>query len=131
MRWTRRTGCRERRSRLLSARRREPRVEILEERTLLSLQAVSLADSALFGASADGGSDSPSISADGQLVAFESTADNLVDSPTGGLQRAGVRRRRGRRPGPARQRHRLRRRRERRFHRPGPQRRRPVRRLLQ
>ncbi len=59
-------------------------VEALETRQLLSLQAVSLADSALFGASSDGLSSSPSISADGQLVAFESTADNLVDSATGG-----------------------------------------------
>ena len=60
-------------------------VEALEARQLLSLQAVSLADSALFGASSDGSSDSPSISADGQIIAFESTADNLVESPTSGF----------------------------------------------
>ena len=62
-----------------------PSLEALEERTLLTLQAVSLANPALFGASADGLSGGPSISADGQLVAFRSSADNLVDNPTSGF----------------------------------------------
>ena len=67
-----------------------PLLDILEERTLLTLQAVSLANPALFGASANGQSSEPSISDDGQLVAFQSDAANLVDGVTSTTNAGGI-----------------------------------------
>src|SRR5438132_608643 len=61
-------------------RRRTARllVELLEDRTLLSVQPVTLADPSLFGLSPSGTSSQPSISADGQLVVFQSDAANIA-----------------------------------------------------
>src|SRR5262245_59398819 len=53
------------------------RLERLEER-VAPAAAIDLADPSLYGISGRGPSSHPSISADGQLVAFTSTADNLV-----------------------------------------------------
>jgi len=53
------------------------RVEPLESRHLLAVQPLSVAAASIQGASANGPSAAVSISADGQLVAFISTADNL------------------------------------------------------
>jgi Tol biopolymer transport system component len=60
-------------------------LEILESRTLPAIQPVSLADPSLWGATGLGASSHPSISADGQLIAFQSDADNLVPNDTNGL----------------------------------------------
>jgi Tol biopolymer transport system component len=54
------------------------RVEELEGRLVPTVQPVTLADPSLYGLSGQGASSHPSISADGQLVAFTSTAENLV-----------------------------------------------------
>jgi hypothetical protein len=61
-------------------------LESLENRSLLAVQPISLAGSSFFGASADGYSSAPSVSNDGQIVAFASTAPNLVPSVTTGYQ---------------------------------------------
>ncbi len=60
-----------------------PRLEALEDRSLPSVQAVSVASALV--PPADSGaapSDSPSVSADGRYVAFESDAPNLVSGDT-------------------------------------------------
>jgi RHS repeat-associated protein len=54
----------------------------LEERRLLSIQPLDLADPSLYGASGTFPSSHPSISADGQLVAFLSGANDLVPNDT-------------------------------------------------
>ena len=66
------------------ARRRRLAIEVLEARTLLSAQPVDLADPSLYGLSGLKASSAPSISADGQLVAFASSADNLVPNDLDG-----------------------------------------------
>jgi RHS repeat-associated protein len=72
-------------------RRRLPlTLELLETRTLLSAAPLTLADPSLYGVSGLGASSHPSISADGQLVAFTSTADNLVPNDTDHLPDAFV-----------------------------------------
>src|SRR5262245_27640819 len=53
-------------------------LERLEERLAPAATPMDLADASLYGVSGQGASSHPSISADGQLVAFTSTADNLV-----------------------------------------------------
>ena len=58
--------------------RRHLTLEALEQRVLLTVQPVDLAGPSLYGASGMLASSAPSISADGQLVAFASSADNLV-----------------------------------------------------
>ena len=58
-------------------------IEFLEERTLLAVQAVTVGNPALYGASANGTSSDPSMSGDGQLVAFQSNAGNLAASVMG------------------------------------------------
>src|SRR5437870_10984019 len=57
-------------------------LEPLEERVLLSVAPLTLADPTLWGASGQGLSKAPSMSADGQLVVFESTADNITPNDT-------------------------------------------------
>jgi hypothetical protein len=67
------------------ARRRPPlSLEVLENRTLLTVQPLTLADPTLWGATGLKDSTRPSLSADGQLVAFASNADNLVPNDTNG-----------------------------------------------
>lgn len=62
------------------------RLEILETRALLSVQAVTLADSSYWGASGAGASLAPSLfSSDGQEIAFQSTAGNLVANDFNGV----------------------------------------------
>jgi RHS repeat-associated protein len=60
--------------------------ERLEDRNLLSLQPVTLADPSFYGASAAGASGAPSFSSDGQLLAFQSDAGNLTTNDFNGLQ---------------------------------------------
>jgi RHS repeat-associated protein len=60
------------------------RLEPLEERRLLSVQPVDLVDPSLQGISGIKDSSAPSISADGQLIAFASNADNLVPNDANG-----------------------------------------------
>ncbi|HJT78639.1 MAG TPA: hypothetical protein VJ739_15660, partial [Gemmataceae bacterium] len=63
-----------------------PAVERLEDRCVPStLQAISLPAAQPASDSAAGASDSPSVSADGRYVAFESKAPNLVPGQTGAL----------------------------------------------
>jgi RHS repeat-associated protein len=59
-------------------------LEVLEERTLLSVEPLTLADPSFWGNSGLGVSSAPSISADGQLVVFQSDAPNLVPGDTNG-----------------------------------------------
>jgi hypothetical protein len=67
------------------ARRRPPLyLESLKERSLLSSQPLSLADPSLWGASGLKDSAYPSVSSDGQLIAFASQADDLVPNDTNG-----------------------------------------------
>jgi RHS repeat-associated protein len=67
------------------ARRRRPlALEALEARTLLSTAPIDLADPSVYGLSGMLASSAPSISADGQLVAFASNADNLVPNDLDG-----------------------------------------------
>src|SRR5262245_53259906 len=64
-----------------STGRCRPRLERLEDRTLLdsTLQVITVASTALPVASAAAGnSNNASVSADGRYVAYESTANNLV-----------------------------------------------------
>ena len=65
-------------------RHRALAIESLEPRTLLSAQPIDLASPTLSSVSAALASSVPSISADGQLVAFASSADNLVPNDTDG-----------------------------------------------
>ncbi len=62
------------------------RVESLEPRELLSVEPISLADAGLFGRTGDGTSqlrmEAQSISADGQLVVFQSDANDLAPNDT-------------------------------------------------
>ena len=58
--------------------------ERLEARTAPAAQPVDLADPSLYGVTGQAGSSAPSVSADGQFVAFVSTADNLVPNDTDG-----------------------------------------------
>jgi Tol biopolymer transport system component len=60
-------------------------VERLEDRVLLAVQGVTPADSSFYGATAAGNSQNPSISSDGQLVAFQSDAGNLVTTDFNGV----------------------------------------------
>lgn len=60
-------------------------VETLEERSLLTVQPISLADPSLYGSGGVRDSSAPSLSADGQFVVFQSNADNLVPNDTNGL----------------------------------------------
>ena len=55
-----------------------PRLETLEDRTLPALSPLTLAEASLWGMSGTSSSSYPSLSADGQLVVFESDAPNLV-----------------------------------------------------
>jgi hypothetical protein len=71
-------------------RRRRLELEWLEDRTLLTIQPVTLADPGLWGNSGVKDSSHPSISADGQLIAFVSSADNLVPNDNNGLPDAFV-----------------------------------------
>jgi Tol biopolymer transport system component len=59
-------------------------LEALEDRVLLTAVPLSLADPTLYGVTGLGASTQPSISADGQLIAFESRADNLVPNDSNG-----------------------------------------------
>jgi RHS repeat-associated protein len=61
------------------------RIEHLEARALLSAQPISLASASFDGASADGYSNSPSLSSDGQVMAFVSTAPDIVPDDTNGF----------------------------------------------
>src|SRR5262249_51498184 len=61
-------------------------LEQLEDRTMLTVQPLTLADSSFFSGSASGPSSNPSMSADGQLVVFESVAPNLVANDLNGNQ---------------------------------------------
>ncbi|MDB5307932.1 MAG: repeat-associated core domain protein [Gemmataceae bacterium] len=68
-----------------TVRRHRPLLqELLEDRTLMTVQPLTLADPSLNGVSGMLASSAPSISADGQLVAFASDADNLVPNDTNG-----------------------------------------------
>ena len=86
-------GARHRVAGRLSRARRPLGLERLENRLLLAAEAVSLAHSALYGDSGNLGSSSsvssfgPSISADGQLVVFDSYASNLTPTDTNGHTR--------------------------------------------
>lgn len=51
---------------------------------MLAIEAITLAHPSFFGQSANGVSTKPSMSADGQLVVFESTADDLVPNDHNG-----------------------------------------------
>ncbi len=66
------------------------RVELLEDRIVPAVQTFDLADISLYGASGSKDSSAPSISADGQLVAFLSDADNLVPNDSNNLNDAFV-----------------------------------------
>lgn len=79
-----------RKSHRLSRPRHKLSVTNLEERLAPAAQVLSLADPNLYGLSGMKASVSPSISADGQLVAFASDADNLVPNDTNGLTDAFV-----------------------------------------
>jgi Tol biopolymer transport system component len=59
-------------------------VERLEDLVLPTTLPLTLADPSLYGLTGLGASTQPSISADGQLVVFESTADNLVPNDNNG-----------------------------------------------
>ena len=59
-------------------------VEYLEDRTLMTVLPLTLADPSFFGNSAFGASSDPSMSADGQLVVFETSAPNLVPNDVNG-----------------------------------------------
>ena len=61
------------------------RIEHLEARSLLSVQPISLADASFDGAGADGYSNSPSFSSDGQIMAFVSSAPDIVPDDTNGF----------------------------------------------
>src|SRR5262245_14091923 len=65
-------------------RRPRPSVETLEDRIVPVVQPLTLADPSLYGVGGLGASTQPSISADGQLIAFVSSADNLVPNDTNG-----------------------------------------------
>ena len=68
------------------SKRRGPRLafEPFEARMLLAVQPLTLADPAYAGLSAFGDSSTPSMTDDGQLIAFQSLADNLVPNDTNG-----------------------------------------------
>src|SRR5262249_36389245 len=67
-------------------RRRLPvSLERLEDRILLTAPPLALADPSLYGIGGLKASFAPSISADGQLIAFASDADNLVPNDANGL----------------------------------------------
>ena len=57
---------------------------------MMTVQPLTLADPSLYGVSGLGDSSTPSISADGQLIAFASSADNLVPNDHDGLADAFV-----------------------------------------
>jgi hypothetical protein len=78
-------SLRKKRSSHSTQKRRALVLEWLEPRALLALEPLSLADAGLFGLSGYKDSGRASISADGQLVAFISDADNLVPNDTNGL----------------------------------------------
>ena len=63
-------------------RRRRLTLESLEHRVLLTVQPIDLADPSLYSVGGTLASSSPSISTDGQLVAFTSNAENLVPNDT-------------------------------------------------
>jgi YD repeat-containing protein len=63
---------------MLSRRRRPLRIDTLEDRAMPTVLPVSLADQSLAGISGISDSSHASISADGQLIAFQSDSDNLV-----------------------------------------------------
>lgn len=60
------------------------RLEQLEDRTLLSADPLSLTDPSLWGDTGRFASSKPAISSDGQIVVFQSRADNLVANDTNG-----------------------------------------------
>ncbi len=66
-----------------TTRPRRLHLEALEDRTLLA-SPLSLVDPTLWGSSGFKASSAPSISSDGQLIAFASDADNLVPNDTNG-----------------------------------------------
>src|SRR5438477_1968387 len=66
-------------------RRRRPLcLEQLEDRTLMTVQPLTLVDPSQWGTTGLKDSTQPSISADGQLVVFGSEADDLVPNDTNG-----------------------------------------------
>ncbi len=65
-------------------RQRRAVFEALESRMLLAVLPLTYADQGLSGISAFGSSSTPSMSADGQLVVFQSDADNIVPNDTNG-----------------------------------------------
>src|SRR4051794_27035867 len=66
----------------LQRARFKPWIQVLEDRTLLSVQAISLADPTLLTDSASDSSSQAVMSADGRYVAFYSSASNLVPGDT-------------------------------------------------
>ncbi len=56
---------------------------------MMTVQPLTLAAPSLYGVSGLGASSLPSISADGQLIAFASNADNLVPSGASGVANDG------------------------------------------
>ena len=58
--------------------------EILEQRMLLAAEPLTQVDAAFFGSAAFGESKTPSISLDGQLIVFQSNAENLVPNDVNG-----------------------------------------------
>lgn len=60
-------------------------LESLEPRWMLSVQPISLANSAFYGSSGSGASSEPSLSADGQELAFTSSASNLITNDFNGF----------------------------------------------
>jgi Tol biopolymer transport system component len=68
-----------------STRPFQPRLDWLEARMLMSVQPLTLADPSLWGVTGLHDSSHPSISGDGQLIAFQSVADNLVANDTNGV----------------------------------------------
>src|SRR5262245_15139604 len=74
-----------------TAIRFRPQVEELEVRTLLAVQAVSLADPRLFSDTAGSPFDTFSMSADGRFVTFAADTDNLVLNDSNGVEDVFVR----------------------------------------
>jgi hypothetical protein len=87
-RWSRRTIVSP--PRRPSPRYRTLHLERLEARTLLSIEPLTLADPSLYGRGGVGASVQPSISADGQLVAFTSAGDDLLSNDGNGMPDAFV-----------------------------------------
>ncbi len=78
--WFKRSGQtgRHRKSRTSIRERASMGFELLEARQMLAVTPLTLADSSFAGLSAFGDSSTPTMSADGQLICFQSAAENLV-----------------------------------------------------